>query len=50
MNPPNTPNSVGRANVRSRHGGFSAAFAGAAAAPLTPVAHLCALGGRSRIP
>jgi len=38
------PNPVGRANVRSRHAGCSAAFARAAVAPLTPVAHLWALG------
>ena len=38
------PNPVGRANVRSCHAGCSAASARAAVAPLTPVAHLCALG------
>jgi len=38
------PNPVGRANVRSCHAGCSAAFARAAVAPLTPVAHLRALG------
>ena len=36
----NAPNPCGRANVRSCHAGCSAAFARAAVAPLTPVAHL----------
>ena len=39
-----TANHGGRANVRSCHAGCSAACARAAGAPLTPVAHLCALG------